>query len=116
METEQILRGLVRRPDTLKSGWAWSQLCLDGATAVPDSKVVEGSVPLMDPEVTFLGELHARFKFLFSGLYAKGAARTARLPQTVTPSNHRANIRTRVELRFATRQASGRNSFLHRKT
>jgi hypothetical protein len=64
-------------PDTLESGWAWGQEYLDGATAVAESKVGEGKVLLMGPEVTFRGEPHATFKFLFNGLFYGNAQASA---------------------------------------
>jgi len=59
--------------ETLVSGWALGQQYLDGATAVAEAKVGEGKVLVMGPEVTFRGEPHATFKFLFNGLLYSGA-------------------------------------------
>src|SRR5262249_52800483 len=61
---------------TLESGWALGQQYLDGATAVADSKVGEGRVLLMGPGVTFRGEPHATFKFLFNGVFYGSAQPT----------------------------------------
>jgi len=60
-------------PDTLDSGWALGQEYLDSATAVAEAKVGEGKVLIMGPEVTFRGEPHATFKFLFNGVLYSGA-------------------------------------------
>ncbi|SPF54528.1 Peptidase M14, carboxypeptidase A [Candidatus Sulfopaludibacter sp. SbA4] len=59
-------------PDTLESGWALGQQYLDGTTAVAEAKVGEGKVFVMGPEVTFRGEPHATFKFLFNGVFYAG--------------------------------------------
>jgi hypothetical protein len=59
--------------DTLDSGWALGQQYLDGATAVAEAKVGEGKVLIMGPEVTFRGEPHATFKFLFNGVLYSSA-------------------------------------------
>jgi hypothetical protein len=64
--------------NTLDSGWAWGQKYLDGGTAVADAKVGEGHVTVMGPEVTFRGEPHATFKFLFNGVFT-GSAQAAKL-------------------------------------
>jgi zinc carboxypeptidase len=63
--------------NTLESGWAWGQEHLDGATAVAESKMGEGKVFVMGPEVTFRGEPHATFKFLFNGIFYGSAQATA---------------------------------------
>jgi len=63
-------------PNTLESGWAWGEAYLDGATAVADAKVGEGRVLLMGPEVSFRGEPHATFKFLFNGMFYGSAQST----------------------------------------
>ena len=64
-------------PNTLESGWAWGQQYLDGGTAVADAKIGEGKVFVMGPEVTFRGEPHATFKFLFNGIFYGSAQSTA---------------------------------------
>jgi hypothetical protein len=63
-------------PKTLESGWAWGEEYLDGATAVADAKVGEGRVVLLGPEVSFRGEPHATFKFLFNGMFYGSAQST----------------------------------------
>jgi hypothetical protein len=60
---------------TLSSGWALGQQYLDGMTAVSETKVGEGRVYTMGPEVAFRGEPHATFKLLFNALLLGNAAR-----------------------------------------
>lgn len=57
----------------LRSGWAFGQERLEGATAVVDACVGPGHLFLMGPEVNQRGQSHAAFKLLFTGLYL-GAA------------------------------------------
>ena len=52
---------------------------LNGRVAVAEAKVGEGKVFLMGPEVTFRGEPHVTFKFLFNGvLYGPAKPETLR--------------------------------------
>jgi len=53
---------------TLDSGWAWGQAYLDGGTAITESTIGKGKVVVLGPEVTFRGQPHGTFKFLFNGL------------------------------------------------
>ncbi len=53
----------------LQSGWAWGQQYLNGGTAIAEASVGEGKVILLGPEVTFRGQPHATFKFLFNSVY-----------------------------------------------
>ena len=53
----------------LQSGWAWGQHYLNGGTAIAEASVGEGKVILLGPEVTFRGQPHATFKFLFNSVY-----------------------------------------------
>jgi hypothetical protein len=52
----------------LDSGWAWGQTYLNDAVAVAQANVGKGKVLLFGPEVTFRGQPHATFKFLFNGV------------------------------------------------
>lgn len=52
----------------LDSGWAWGQTYLNNSIAVAQANVGKGKVLLYGPEVTFRGQPHATFKFLFNGL------------------------------------------------
>jgi Zinc carboxypeptidase len=54
----------------LRSGWAWGQNYLEGGAAVVESNVGKGKVYLFGPEITFRGQPHGTFKFLFNGIYA----------------------------------------------
>ncbi|CAN7457225.1 M14 family zinc carboxypeptidase [Phenylobacterium sp. LjRoot164] len=54
---------------TLRSGWAWGQSHLDGASSVVDASLGRGKVFLMGPEVTQLGQSQGTYKLLFNGLY-----------------------------------------------
>jgi len=62
----------------VRSGWAWGQARLEGATAVADVSVGSGRLILLGPLVAFRAHPHGTFKLLFNSLhYAK--AETARL-------------------------------------
>ena len=54
---------------TLRSGWAWGQHYLNGAVAVAEAQLGRGRVLLFGPEITFRGQPHGTFKFLFNGIY-----------------------------------------------
>ena len=58
----------------LRSGWAWGQQHLKDAAAIVDAKVGRGRVLLFGPEVTYRGQSHGTFKFLFNGIYYSKAA------------------------------------------
>jgi len=53
----------------LRSGWAWGQNYLEGGAAVVEASVGKGKVFLFGPEVTFRGQPHGTFKFVFNGIY-----------------------------------------------
>ncbi len=52
----------------LDSGWAWGQTYLNDSIAIAQASVGKGKVLLFGPEVTFRGQPHATFKFLFNGV------------------------------------------------
>ena len=52
----------------LASGWAWGQSYINHTTAIAASPVGKGKVVLYGPEVTFRGQPHSTFKFLFNGI------------------------------------------------
>jgi hypothetical protein len=54
----------------LRSGWAWGQNYLEGGAAVVEATYGKGKVYLFGPEITFRGQPHGTFKFLFNGIYA----------------------------------------------
>jgi hypothetical protein len=56
-------------PQTLRSGWAWGQQHLNGASSIVEASLGKGKVFLMGPEVTQLGQSQGTYKFLFNGLY-----------------------------------------------
>ena len=58
---------------TLDSGWAWGQAYLDGGTAITESPVGKGKVFVLGPEVTFRGQPHGTFKFLFNAMMISSA-------------------------------------------
>jgi hypothetical protein len=62
----------------LDSGWAWGQQYLNGTTAVVEANVGKGKVFLYGPEITFRGQPHGTFKFLFNGI-CYGAATPTKL-------------------------------------
>jgi len=57
-------------PAPLRSGWAWGQNYLEGGAAIVESNYGKGKVYLFGPEITFRGQPHGTFKFLFNGIYA----------------------------------------------
>ena len=57
----------------LRSGWAWGQGYLEGGVAVLSAPYGKGKLFLFGPEITFRGQPHGTFKFLFNGIYL-GAA------------------------------------------
>jgi hypothetical protein len=52
----------------LDSGWAWGDKYIRDTTAIAEATVGKGKVVLYGPEVTFRGQPHATFKFLFNGV------------------------------------------------
>ncbi len=64
---------VVRLGEPLRSGWAWGQQYLNGAVAAVESDVGKGKVYLFGPEITFRGQPHGTFKFLFNAIYLAGA-------------------------------------------
>jgi len=54
----------------LRSGWAWGQNYLEGGAAILEANYGKGKVYMFGPEITFRGQPHGTFKFLFNGIYA----------------------------------------------
>jgi len=54
--------------DLLASGWAWGAKYIDHTTAIVEAPVGKGKVVLYGPEVTFRGQPHSTFKYLFNGV------------------------------------------------
>jgi hypothetical protein len=57
---------------SLRSGWAWGQNYLEGGTTAFEATVGQGHVFAFGPEITFRGQPHGTFKFLFNGIYLAG--------------------------------------------
>jgi len=57
----------------LRSGWAWGQHRLEGAAAVVDAPLGKGRALMFGPEITYRGQSHGTFKFLFNGIHYAGA-------------------------------------------
>ncbi|MGE5245339.1 MAG: M14 metallopeptidase family protein [Betaproteobacteria bacterium] len=55
--------------EALRSGWAWGQQYLQGGAAAVEASVGKGRLLLLGPEITFRGQPHGTFKFLFNGVY-----------------------------------------------
>jgi hypothetical protein len=62
----------------LDSGWAWGQQYLNGTSAVVSAQLGKGKIFLFGPEITFRGQPHGTFKFLFNGI-GYGASTPAKL-------------------------------------
>jgi hypothetical protein len=56
----------------LRSGWAWGQSYLDGAVEAAEASVGKGTLYMFAPEITFRGQPHGTFKWLFNGIYGGG--------------------------------------------
>jgi hypothetical protein len=54
---------------TLRSGWAWGQAYLQDGIAAFSAPVGKGTFYAFGPEITFRGQTHGTFKFLFNTLY-----------------------------------------------
>lgn len=83
LQPEAVLKGIhpVAWFDSeipLRSGWAWGQQYLEDGIAVIEAAVGRGTLFLYGPEVTFRGQPHGTFKFLFNGIYL-GPASAAEL-------------------------------------
>ena len=57
----------------LRSGWAWGQKYLQDGVAVAEANIGRGKLFIFGPEITFRGQPHGTFKFLFNGIYYGGA-------------------------------------------
>jgi len=56
----------------LRSGWAWGQNYLEGGTTAFEATVGQGRVFAFGPEITFRGQPHGTFKFLFNAITLAG--------------------------------------------
>ncbi len=59
--------------DPLRSGWGWGQQYLNATVGAVEAKVGKGKVCLFGPEITFRGQPHGTFKFLFNAIQLAGA-------------------------------------------
>jgi hypothetical protein len=64
----------------LRSGWAWGQNYLEGGAAILEANYGKGKVYMFGPEITFRGQPHGTFKFLFNGIYAPTNATSPIVP------------------------------------
>jgi len=53
----------------LRSGWAWGQRALNGASAILAAPMGKGNVLLIGPEIYFRSQPHGTFPLLFNGIY-----------------------------------------------
>ena len=53
----------------LRSGWAWGQRYLESAVEAAQAQVGKGTLYMFAPEITFRGQPHGTFKWLFNGIY-----------------------------------------------
>ncbi|HYN80377.1 MAG TPA: M14 family metallopeptidase [Gemmatimonadaceae bacterium] len=58
----------------LRSGWAWGQKALEGASAVVVAPIGKGHAILYGPEIYFRSQSHGTFPFLFNGIYYSQSA------------------------------------------
>jgi hypothetical protein len=61
--------------EPLRSGWAWGQHYLNGGATAVEANVGKGKVLLFGPEITFRGQPHGSFNFLFNSVYYAGATK-----------------------------------------
>ncbi|NWG12736.1 MAG: peptidase [Acidobacteria bacterium] len=61
---------------TLRSGWAIGEGYLDQGVAVAEASAGRGRVFLLGPDVTFRGQAHGTFKFLFNAIFCGQAVRS----------------------------------------
>jgi hypothetical protein len=57
----------------LRSGWAWGDHYLRRGVEVVAAPFGKGKLFLFGPEITFRGQPHGTFKFLFNGIFYGGA-------------------------------------------
>ena len=53
----------------LRSGWGWQQQFVRDGVVVAEGNIGKGKLFLFGPEITFRGQPHGTFKFLFNGIY-----------------------------------------------
>jgi hypothetical protein len=67
-------------PAPLRSGWAWGQQYLNGAAAIVEARIGQGSLYLFGPEILFRAQPHGTFRFFFNTLLDP-----SRSPSPLTP-------------------------------
>jgi len=70
--------------EPLRSGWAWGQHYLQGGTAAVEAALGKGRVLLFGPEITFRGQPHGTFKFLFNSIYYSTVQGAGGAPRATT--------------------------------
>ena len=55
----------------LRSGWAWGQAYLDGTVEALEASIGKGKLYMFAPEITFRGQPHGTFKWLFNSIYSE---------------------------------------------
>jgi hypothetical protein len=60
----------------LRSGWAWGQEHLEGGTAMLEAEVGEGTLYLFGPQITYRGQTHETYPFLFNGILLGAVSET----------------------------------------
>lgn len=65
----------------LRSGWVWGEQYLRQGVEIVEADIGKGKLFLFGPEITFRGQPHGTFKFLFNGIYCpKIAYETTKFP------------------------------------
>ncbi|MFL6183217.1 MAG: peptidase, partial [Actinomycetes bacterium] len=77
LEPEAAMKGIkpvawFASATPLRSGWAYGQSYLENGIIGVDVPVGRGRLFLFTPEITFRGQPHGTFKFLFNGIYLAG--------------------------------------------
>ncbi len=57
----------------LRSGWAWGQEALRDGVAMLEASVGQGTLYLFGPQVTYRGQTHETFPFVFNAILLSGA-------------------------------------------
>ena len=63
----------IDSPASLRSGWAWGQRYLNGATLMATAKVGDGRLILYGADPYFRSQPHGTFKLFFNGIYYREA-------------------------------------------
>jgi hypothetical protein len=71
--------------EPLRSGWAWGQEYLQGGAAAVEARLGKGKLLLFGPEITFRGQPHGTFKFLFNSIYYSTAEASGTSGRTSAP-------------------------------